>query len=147
MTLEILKNEMIAAMKNGEKVRKSVISDAIAAVKRVAIDKGCRDNIPEELVNEVLLKEQKTIKEMVDTCPSNLIELFNEYNEKFQIISEFAPKLIQDEEEIKKMIFDIINGEYEFEKKNKGVIMKTVMPSLKGKVDMAIAKSVLEKLF
>ena len=147
MTLEILKNEMIAAMKSGEKVRKSVISDAIAAVKRAAIDKGCRDNIPEELVNEVLLKEQKTIKEMVDTCPSNLIELFNEYNEKFQIISEFAPKLIQDEEEIKKMIFDIINGEYEFEKKNKGVIMKTVMPSLKGKVDMAIAKSVLEKLF
>lgn len=147
MTLEILKNEMIAAMKNGEKVRKSVISDAIAAVKRVAIDKGCRDNIPEELVNEILLKEQKTIKEMVDTCPSNLIELFNEYNEKFQIISEFAPKLIQDEEEIKKMIFDIVNGEYEFEKKNKGIIMKTVMPSLKGKVDMTIAKSVLEKLF
>lgn len=147
MTLEILKNEMIAAMKNGEKVRKSVISDAIAAVKRVAIDKGCRDNIPEELVNEVLLKEQKTIKEMVDTCPSNLIELFNEYNEKFQIISEFAPKLIQDEEEIKKMIFDIVNDEYKFEKKNKGIIMKTVMPSLKGKVDMAIAKTVLEKLF
>lgn len=147
MTLEILKNEMIAAMKNGEKVRKSVISDAIAAVKRVAIDKGCRDNIPEELVNEVLLKEQKTIKEMVDTCPSNLIELFNEYNEKFQIISEFAPKLIQDKEEIKNMIFDIVNDEYKFEKKNKGIIMKTVMPSLKGKVDMAIAKSVLEKLF
>lgn len=147
MTLEILKNEMIAAMKNGEKVRKSVISDAIAAVKRVAIDKGCRDNIPEELINEVLLKEQKTIKEMVDTCPSNLIELFNEYNEKFQIISEFAPKLIQDEEEIKNMIFDIVNDEYKFEKKNKGIIMKTVMPSLKGKVDMAIAKSVLEKLF
>lgn len=147
MTLEILKNEMIAAMKNSEKVRKSVISDAIAAVKRVAIDKGCRDNIPEELVNEVLLKEQKTIKEMVDTCPSNLTELFNEYNEKFQIISEFAPKLIQDEEEIKNMIFDIVNDEYKFEKKNKGIIMKTVMPSLKGKVDMAIAKSILEKLF
>lgn len=147
MTLEILKNEMIAAMKNGEKVRKSVISDAIAAVKRVAIDKGCRDNIPEELVNEVLLKEQKTIKEMVDTCPSNLIELFNDYNEKLLIISEFAPKLIQNEEEIKKMIFDIVNDEYRFEKKNKGVIMKTVMPSLKGKVDMVIAKSVLEKLF
>lgn len=147
MTLEILKNEMIAAMKNGEKVRKSVISDAIAAVKRVAIDKGCRDNIPEELINEVLLKEQKTIKEMVDTCPSNFIELFNEYNEKFQIISEFAPKLVQNEEEIKKMIFDIVNDEYRFEKKNKGVIMKTVMPSLKGKVDMVIAKSVLEKLF
>ena len=147
MTLEILKNEMISAMKNGEKVRKSVISDAIAAVKRAAIDKGCRDNIPEELVNEVLLKEQKTIKEMVDTCPSNLIELFNDYNEKFRIISEFAPKLVQDKEEIKKMIFDIVNNEYEFEKKNKGIIMKTVMPSLKGKVDMAIAKSVLEKLF
>ena len=147
MTLEILKNEMIVAMKNGEKVRKSVISDAIAAVKRAAIDKGCRDNISEELVNEVLLKEQKTIKEMVDTCPSNLVELFNEYNEKFQIISEFAPKLIQDEEEIKKMIFDIVNDEYKFEKKNKGIIMKTVMPSLKGKVDMTIAKGVLEKLF
>ena len=44
MTLEILQKEMIAAMKSKDGFRKDTISSLIAAVKKVAIDKGCRDN-------------------------------------------------------------------------------------------------------
>ena len=56
MTLEKLQEQMITAMKNGDKPRKTAISGYIAAVKKVAIDKGCRDNITEEMVNETLTK-------------------------------------------------------------------------------------------
>ena len=37
---------MIAAMKAKEKARKDTISGLIAAVKKAAIDEGCRDDIP-----------------------------------------------------------------------------------------------------
>ena len=54
MTLEMLQKEMIAAMKNGDKFRKTAISGLIAQIKKAAIDKGCRDNISEEMVNAEL---------------------------------------------------------------------------------------------
>ena len=62
MTLEKLQEQMISAMKNGDKPRKTAISGYIAAIKKVAIDKGCRDNIPEEMVNETLTKLKKQAK-------------------------------------------------------------------------------------
>ena len=52
MTIEILQKEMIKALKEGNKFRKETISSLIAAVKKAAIDRGCRDNITEELVNQ-----------------------------------------------------------------------------------------------
>ena len=49
MTLEQLQHSMMNAMKQGDKVRKDVLSSAIAAIKKVAIDKGCRDNVLKNL--------------------------------------------------------------------------------------------------
>ena len=67
MTLEKLQEQMITAMKNGDKPRKTAISGYIAAIKKVAIDKGCRDNITEEMANETLTKLKKQAKESLDT--------------------------------------------------------------------------------
>ena len=57
MTLEVLNKEMIAAMKDRNKIRKDTISSLIGAVKKAAIDERWKDNITEELVNKVVLKE------------------------------------------------------------------------------------------
>ena len=51
MTLEQLQAEMIYAMRQGDKEVKNVLSTLIAQIKKAAIDKGCRDNIDEALVN------------------------------------------------------------------------------------------------
>ena len=85
MTIKDLQTEMIAAMKAKEKNRKDTISGLIAAVKKVAIDEGCRDDIPESMVETVILKELKTAKEQVETCPEDRTELLAEYNEKVNI--------------------------------------------------------------
>ena len=71
MTIEKLRADMIAAMKAKDKVRKDVVSSLIAAVKKCGIDAGVRENIPEEMVDSVLLKELKTAKEQLDTCPAD----------------------------------------------------------------------------
>ena len=59
MKLETLQKDMIAAMKAKDKERKDSISSLIGAVKKVAIDEKVRDDIPEELVDRVILKEMK----------------------------------------------------------------------------------------
>ena len=145
MTLEKLQADMVAAMKDGNKRRKDVLSAAIAAVKKTAIDKRIKDNIVEELVDEVLTKEKKTLKEMIDTCPDDREDLLNDYEHKYMIISEYAPKFITDELQIKQMIVDMLD-DIELSLKNKGAIMKMVMPELKGKVDMKVANEVICRL-
>ena len=140
MTIKDLQTEMIAAMKAKEKNRKDTISGLIAAVKKVAIDEGCRDDIPESMVETVILKE---LKEQVETCPEDRTELLAEYNEKVNIISEFAPKQLSADE-----IKTIINEKFSdvLASGNKGLIMKSVMCELKGKADGKLINQIVAEL-
>ena len=143
MTLDKLQQEMIQAMKNKDKNRKTVLSSLVDAVKKAAIDKNCRDNISESLVDEVLLKYKKMVQEQIDKCPAGRLEAMEEYKKEMAIVAEFAPTLITDEEEIKLMILDIVNGEMALTKANRGKIMKIVAPVCKGKTDMNVVNKVL----
>ena len=138
---------MIQAMKSGDKFRKAVLADMIGNVKRAAIDKNCRDNITEELVDEVLLKCKKTAQEMIDTCPSDRVETLAEYKMQLEIINEFAPVLIVNKDVIHKMIHDALaENNIEPTKKNRGMVMKTIMPMFKGKADMKIVSEVVGEI-
>lgn len=143
MQLEQLQKDMIAAMKAHEKSKKDAISSLISAAKKVAIDEGVRDNITEELVDRVILKELKTVKEQLDTCPADRTDLKAEYQERYDIIASYAPAMMS-EEEVEKFIMekfaDVVAG------KNKGLVMKTVMPELKGKADGKVINQVVAKL-
>ena len=146
MTIEKLQKEMITAMKAGDRVRKEILSGVIANIKKAAIDKRCKDNIPESLVDEVLIKEKKTVQEMIDTCPASRGDKLSEYNAMMLILDDYVPKMITDPTEIKKLILDTLNGEYELVKSNRGVIMKVVIPVLKGKVDMKLANQIVGEI-
>jgi len=144
MTLEKLKSEMISSMKSGDKFRKNVISVVIARIKNTAIDKGCRDNIPEDMVDAELLKAKKMTQEMIDTCPESRTDLLNDYKKQMEIICEFAPTLITDEVEIKAIVTELANkNDVELVKSNRGSIMKIVAAELKGKADMGVVSRVV----
>ena len=143
MQLETLQKDMIAAMKAKEKERKEAISSVISAVKKVAIDEGCRDDIKEELVDRVILKELKTVKEQIDSCPAERTDLIEEYQARYNVISEYAPKLLS-REEVKSLIMEQFAEV--IATKNKGMIMKNVMPVLKGKADGKVINEVVGEL-
>ena len=147
MTLEKLQSEMIAALKAKNKFRKEVISGLVGAVKKAGIDNQCRENIPETLVDTVLIKEQKTMQEMIDTCPAERAATLADYNAKMAIIKEFAPQLMTDPAEIRAKIEELVttNG-VTLEKKNKGQVMKLVMPAFKGKADMGIVNKTVGEM-
>lgn len=147
MELKALQNEMIKAMKSGDKFRKSVISTVIARIKNTAIDKGCRDNITEDMVNAELLKAKKVTQEMLDTCPASRTDLLEDYKKQMDIICEFAPTLITDPKMIEDNVKDIASQNHvELAKSNRGALMKLVATELKGKADMSVVSKVVGKM-
>lgn len=143
MQMEQLQKDMIAAMKARDKERKEAISSLVSAVKKVAIDEGCRDDIKEELVDRVILKELKSVKEQIDTCPAEREDLRKEYQFRYDVINEYAPVLMSAEEVetiLKDKFADVLAT------KNKGQIMKAVMSELKGKADGKVINQVVAKL-
>ena len=143
MTFETLHSDMVAAMKARDKARKAVISNLIADVKKAAIDAGVRDDIPEAMVDQVILKSKKTAQEQLDTCPAEREELKAEYQYAYDVICEYAPKLMSEEE-----IRAFLAAEFAdvLATKNKGQIMKAVMPALKGKADGKVINAVVADL-
>ncbi|MDF2906153.1 MAG: hypothetical protein K0R34_1474 [Herbinix sp.] len=143
MQMEQLQKDMIAAMKAHDKVRKDAISSLISAIKKIAIDEGCRDNIQEELVDRAILKEMKLVKEQLDTCPDERADLKTGYQATYDIIKEYAPAMMSEEE-----ITAFISEKYAdlLATKNKGMIMKGVMADLKGKADGKLINEVVGKL-
>lgn len=143
MKLEELQKAMIAAMKAKDKPRKESISALVSAVKKAGIDVGCRDDVPEDMVNQVILKEMKTVREQIDTCPADRTELLAEYQARYEVMGEFAPKLLS-AEEVKKILTEKFADV--LATKNKGMIMKTVMAELKGKADGKVINQAVAEL-
>ena len=143
MKLEQLQQDMIAAMKAREKAKKDSISALVAAVKKVAIDEGCREDVPEELVDRVILKELKTVKEQIDTCPADRTDLLAEYQARYDVMSKYAPQMMSAEE-----VTSYITSHFAevAATKNKGQIMKAVMAELKGKAEGKVINEVVAKL-
>ena len=143
MQFETLQKDMIAAMKAHDKTRKDAISTLVSAAKKIAIDEGKRDDIPEEVVDRAILKEVKSVKEQLDTCPDERAELKAEYQARYDIMQEYAPKMLSEEEIesiIKEKFADVLATG------NKGQIMKAVMGELKGKADGKLINQVVAKL-
>ena len=145
---ESIKAEMTAALKNGDKLRRLTLADMVATIDKAATSGKTRVEITDALVDEVMTKYKKTVQEMVDTCPDTdkYADRKAEYLAKLEIAKEFAPIVIDDVDEIRKMInlWGITNA-ISITSGNKGVIMKAIMPWLKqNHCDMKVAQEALK---
>lgn len=137
---------MMAAMKNKDKVRKDALSALLAAMKSKAIDnKGV---LTDEDAIAVVAKEIKQLKETLETAPESYVEVKEECAAKIAVLSEFMPKQM-DVEEIKEVIRGVLAqlGLEKPEAKQKGIIMKNLMPLVKGKADGKLVNEILATFF
>ena len=91
----------------------------------------------------LILKELKTVREQIDTCPADRTDLKEEYQARYDVFNEYAPKLMSEAEvevELKEKYADVLAT------KNKGQIMKTVMPAFKGRADGKVINQLVAKL-
>ena len=102
MTVEALRKDMVAAMKAKDKTTKDAVSSLVSAVKKAAIDEGCREDVPEALVDRVVLKEMKTVKEQLENAKQEVVKPFpkeQELNQMLERLAELNALLNMDEEE------------------------------------------------
>ena len=119
--IDEVRSAMVAAMKAKDKDTKETLSALLAALKNKAIDK--RADLTEEEEVQVILKEIKQTKETLE---------------------QYAPKMM-DEAEIKEVIAGVLSGLGidAPTPKDKGRIMKELMPKVKGKADGKLVNDIL----
>lgn len=125
---------MVAAMKAKDKETKETLSVLLGALKNKAIDK--RGDLTEEEEIQVILKEIKQTKETLEMTPADRTDIINECKNRIAILEQYAPKMM-DEAEIKAVITATLAevGIKAPTAKDKGKIMKVLMPKVKGKAD------------
>ena len=144
--IDTVRAAMMQAMKDKDKARKDALSLLLAALKNKAIDK--RADLTEEEENAVIFREIKQAQETVDTTPADREQIIEEAKLRISVYSEFAPKLMG-EDEISQIVQAVL-GELGIENptaKDKGRIMKTLMPRVKGKADGSLVNRVLGRFF
>lgn len=144
--IDTVRAAMMQAMKDKNKARKDALSLLLSALKSKAIDK--RADLTEEEENTVIFREIKQAQETVDTTPADRTDIIEEARLRIAVYGEFVPKLM-DEDEIRGVIAAVLE-ELEIAQptaKDKGRIMKTLMPRVKGKADGTLVNKVLGSFF
>ena len=137
-----VRKAMVEAMKAKDKDTKDTLSMLLAALKNKAIDK--RDDLTEEEEVQVVLKEIKQTKESLEMTPSDRTDLIEEFKKRIAILEGFAPKMM-DADEIKSIISGVLSdlGIDAPTAKDKGRIMKELMPKVKGKADGKLVNEIV----
>lgn len=140
--IDEVRSDMVAAMKAGEKEKKETLSLLLAALKNKAIDK--REDLTEEEENTVVLKEIKQLNETMELTPADRTDIIEQCRFRISIMEQYAPKMME-EDEIKEIILQVLK-DLEIEvpaMKDKGRIMRELMPKVKGKADGKLVNQVL----
>lgn len=140
--IELIRAEMVKAMKAHDKQRKDVLSMLLAALKNAQIDK--REELTEEEENQVILKQIKQTKETLELTPADRTDIIEECNFTIAVLEEYAPKMME-EEEIRQVIQSVLDslGLEKPTARDKGRIMKELMPQVKGKADGKLVNQIL----
>ncbi|MBC5787684.1 MULTISPECIES: GatB/YqeY domain-containing protein [Clostridiaceae] len=132
--MDEVRKAMMQALKNKEMDRKETLSLLLSALKAKYIDK--REDLTEEEENAIILKEIKQTQETMENAPDGRDDILTECKNRLEVLNEFAPKMM-DETEIKQVIQSVLDqlGITQPTVKDKGIIMKNLMPLVKGKAD------------
>ncbi len=140
--IEDVRSAMVAAMKAGDKERKASLSFLLSSLKNKAIDK--RADLTAEEEAQVVLKEIKQVKETLSLTPEDRTDIIAECEHRLAVLDEYAPKMMS-EEDIRAGISEVLAGLGITEPtgKDKGRIMKELMPKVKGKADGKLVNEIV----
>ena len=143
--MEDVRAQMVQAMKSGEKERKEALSMLLAALKAKFIDK--REELTEEEENAVVLRELKQTKETLESAPADRADIREQCERRITVLQELAPREMS-EEEIRAQIQAslAVLGIEQPTIRDKGRLMKELMPRVKGKADGALVNRLVTEL-
>lgn len=144
MLKEKLMDDLKAAMRDKNEVRKNAIQMVRAAILQIEKDKGI--TVEDEKIIEIIAKEVKGKKDaLVDFEKGGRDDLISQTNEEIQILQEYLPKQLSKEEikvELEKVISDI--GATSI--KDMGAIMKEAKTRIGAAADGRTINEVVKEL-
>lgn len=143
--IEEVRSQMMAAMKNKDKDRKDALSMLLSALKNKAIDK--RADLTEAEEFEVVKKEIKQTKETMELAPADRADIREACEKRLAVYQEFAPEEMS-EEAIRAQVKEVLEalGITEPSGKDKGKVMKELMPRVKGKADGGLVNKIVGEM-
>ena len=147
MTIEMLEQERNLARKNGNSARLLVLNDIIAKTRAKETAGKKKIELTEQLVNDSLVEYRKMLKDGIKQMPEgHAVRAM--YEEQLEILSEFCPTVLEDENQIKNLITKVLHEQnIEVSRKNRGRMMKALMPALRAEyADMDVAMPIIESM-
>ena len=147
MTLEIIERDRDEARKNGDRTTVTVLNDMIAHVRKVETAGKKKILLTEPIIDEALMKYRKILQESIDTCPHEHPN-YVIYTTQMKIVAKYCPESLRDADTIRDIVINSLKeANVTPTKKNKGLVMRTVLPALKAHyTEMEVAMPVINQL-
>lgn len=140
--IDEIRAQMVVAMKEKDKEKKDSLSMLVSALKNKEIDK--REPLTEEEENEVIKKEIRQTKETLDAAPADRVDIKEQCEKRLAVYKQFVPEDLS-EDAIREIIKGVL-ADLSIEQatpKDKGRIMKELMPKVKGKAEGSIVNKIV----
>ena len=142
--LLILMDDLKSSMKNKDTIRKNTIIMVRAAIKQKEVDerKTLTDEEILEIISKQLKEKRSAIEEFKKGSREDLVKLTES---EMEILLEYLPKQLSEAEveEIVKATIKEINAT---SMKDIGLVMKSVMPKVKGRTDGNMVNRVVKRI-
>ena len=140
--IDVVRAAMVQAMKAKDKARKDSLSMLLSALKNAEIDK--REPLTEAEEDAIVKKEIRQTQETYDLAPADRDDIREEAGAHLAVYKEFAPEDMS-VDQIKEVIDGVLKelGIENPTPKDKGAIMKVLMPKVKGKADGKVVNETL----
>ena len=139
-----LMEDLKLSMKNKDSIRKNTITMVRAAIKQKEIDE--RIELEDEEILAIISKQLKEKKNAIEDFKKGERQDLVELTEKeMEILLEYLPEQLT-EEEIEKIVRETIEEVEANSMKDIGIIMKSVMPKVKGRADGSTVNKIARKI-
>ncbi|MBU5294012.1 GatB/YqeY domain-containing protein [Anaerosalibacter bizertensis] len=138
-----LMEDLKTSMKNKDTLRKNTITMVRAGIKQKEVDE--RRELDDEDIMDIIAKQLKekrnAIKEFDRGGRQDLVE---QTEKEMEILLKYLPEQLTEEEveEIVKAVIEEVDAK---SMKDMGIIMKNVMPKIKGRADGSVVNKVAKK--
>lgn len=142
---EKLMEDLKDSMKSKDTIKKNTITMVRAAIKQREVDE--RIELSEDAILDIISKQLKekrmAIEEFKKGQRQDLVELTEK---EMEILLQYLPKQLS-EEEVEEIVIETIKEINATSMKDIGIIMKAVMPKVKGRTDGNIVNKIIKKVF
>jgi uncharacterized protein YqeY len=148
-----IKEEIKTAMKNKDTEKRDVLKMVVDKAKAIVKEKNptnVTEDIPDDVILQAIQKEVKQLNQTKDALKGKEnTDLYASTTLKIGILSEYLPTQMTEnelEKYIESELIELTGVNVKISPKIKEMVMKNIMPKLKGKADSRLINQVVDRL-